>query len=236
MSGRILVWQGALSRKTWSLWCSWFIIRGSLATDFEDPAALFLLVSCLPTAKIATQILTLHSRFLLLGSFGKLNARFKTNSDQLPGVERLAVMEPDLSYLEKSYQVLQPWGAALKVALRVNGFLIAKWTKGMSQSLWAQTWNWMNIHNELGELLAPFSIAYVKGWRRGLAALILIEGIRCLGIPIEDVVPAFKASHNQTHWTFRTFLNINPSMLIIILLNDEQNVDQLCRSRCARYM
>lgn len=60
----------------------------------------------------------------------------------------------------------------------------------------------MNIRNDiLGELLAPFSIAYVKGWRRALAALILIEGITCLGIPIEDMVPAFKASHHQIHFS-----------------------------------
>ena len=93
-----------------------------MAIDFEDPALLFV---------VAFQLQKLQHSFVLwifaasVIFFGF--ARFKTNADQLPGVERLAVMEPDLSYLEEPYQVLQPWGAALKVALRVS-----KWMNRMS--------------------------------------------------------------------------------------------------------
>ncbi len=41
--------------------------------------------------------------------------------------------------------------------------------------------------------MPPFSVAYVKGWRRSLACLIIFEGIRVLGVDMEELTPAFKA-------------------------------------------
>ena len=41
--------------------------------------------------------------------------------------------------------------------------------------------------------MPPFSVAYVKGWRRSLACLIIFEGIRVLGVDMEELTPQFKA-------------------------------------------
>lgn len=41
-------------------------------------------------------------------------------------------------------------------------------------------------------MLPPFSVAFVKGWRRSLAMLIICEGIRSIGIDLADVDSGFK--------------------------------------------
>ncbi|CAK9008023.1 FO synthase subunit 1, partial [Durusdinium trenchii] len=41
-------------------------------------------------------------------------------------------------------------------------------------------------------MLAPFSVGFIKGWRRSLAALIICEGIRSLGIELDDLTDQFK--------------------------------------------
>jgi hypothetical protein len=41
-------------------------------------------------------------------------------------------------------------------------------------------------------MLPPFSVAFVKGWRRSLAMLIICEGIRSIGIDLADVDSVFK--------------------------------------------
>ena len=43
------------------------------------------------------------------------------------------------------------------------------------------------------EQIAPFSIAYVKGWRRALACLICCEGVRSLGLSPDELTSDFKA-------------------------------------------
>lgn len=40
--------------------------------------------------------------------------------------------------------------------------------------------------------MPPFSIAFVKGWRRSLMLLSALEGIRANNIPLADVCPTFK--------------------------------------------
>lgn len=42
-------------------------------------------------------------------------------------------------------------------------------------------------------MLPPFGVAFVKGWRRSLALLISLEGIRQLGIPTDELTSVFKA-------------------------------------------
>lgn len=44
-----------------------------------------------------------------------------------------------------------------------------------------------------GDLLPPFSIAYVKGWRRSVTALIVAEAIRSLQIDASELTSAYKA-------------------------------------------
>ena len=44
-----------------------------------------------------------------------------------------------------------------------------------------------------GDLLGPFSLGYVKGWRRALGALICVEGVRCLCIDPNDLPAVVKA-------------------------------------------
>lgn len=41
--------------------------------------------------------------------------------------------------------------------------------------------------------MPPFSVAYVKGWRRSLACLICCEAVRTLGISLEELTSEFKA-------------------------------------------
>ena len=43
-----------------------------------------------------------------------------------------------------------------------------------------------------GAALPPFSVAYIKGWRRSLACLICCEDVRALGISFEDLTTNFK--------------------------------------------
>lgn len=43
-----------------------------------------------------------------------------------------------------------------------------------------------------GELLAPFSVGYIKGWRRSTAFLCVCAGLRALKIDMEEVPANFK--------------------------------------------
>lgn len=54
-----------------------------------------------------------------------------------------------------------------------------------------------------GQMLPPFGVAFVKGWRRSLALLISLEGIRQLGIPTDELTSVFKAG-----WS--SFLGLSP--------------------------
>lgn len=44
-----------------------------------------------------------------------------------------------------------------------------------------------------GDLLPPFSVAYVKGYRRSVTALIVAEAVRCLNI-LDEVSENYKAT------------------------------------------
>ena len=43
-----------------------------------------------------------------------------------------------------------------------------------------------------GELLGPFSVAYVKGWRRSVTCLIVADAIRVLGINFDSLSSEYK--------------------------------------------
>lgn len=43
--------------------------------------------------------------------------------------------------------------------------------------------------------MPPFSVGYVKGWRRSLAALFVAAGIRALGIEFSELTSQYKESH-----------------------------------------
>ncbi|CAK9097739.1 FO synthase subunit 1 [Durusdinium trenchii] len=47
----------------------------------------------------------------------------------------------------------------------------------------------------------PFGVAYIKGWRRSLAALICCEGVRSLDIQLDELTDNFKASLKVIHAT-----------------------------------
>ena len=44
----------------------------------------------------------------------------------------------------------------------------------------------------LGDCLPPFSVAFVKGWRRTLSCMIACEGIRRLSVPLDQLTEKFK--------------------------------------------
>lgn len=44
-----------------------------------------------------------------------------------------------------------------------------------------------------GDMLVPFSVGYIKGWRRSISALIAAEGIKALNIDFAEVTNEFKA-------------------------------------------
>lgn len=48
-----------------------------------------------------------------------------------------------------------------------------------------------------GDFLRPFSLAFVKGWRRSVTCLIALEGIRSLGIALDEVPKELKAAVQQ---------------------------------------
>lgn len=109
-----------------------------------------------------------------------LNAcRFRTNSD-IAGVEKLAVTLPDSAYLEQTYKQLpcldDDEGLPCCFQFLHLCFVVLC----------------------LLGLLPPFSLGYIKGWRRSCAALIVAQGIRELDLslnvlPKEYVVPSLKA-------------------------------------------
>ena len=51
-----------------------------------------------------------------------------------------------------------------------------------------------------GHTLPPFSVAYVKGWRRSVSCLIICEAIKELGIDMADLTTNYKAMALRIHW------------------------------------
>ena len=78
--------------------------------------------------------------------------------------------------------------SSFKVLLKV--FLFELWS-----ALTILLFQWSargRFEDDQGKLLRPFSVAFVKGWRRTLAAFICCEGIRKLQIPLDRIPDVFK--------------------------------------------
>lgn len=60
------------------------------------------------------------------------------------------------------------------------------------------------LHPGEADYIAPFGVAYVKGWRRALACLICCEGVRSLGLELDELTSDFKVGAwnllNAQHW------------------------------------
>ena len=115
--------------------------------------------------------------------------RMRTDSDRLHGVERLAVTLPDPKMLEFAYSPLQP---------------LSNHSLGLNASWCCLQFckRRMIIITELcnsGDLLPPFSIGYIKGWRRSTAFLCIMAGIKLLEIDMAEVPDAFKACSSYRH-------------------------------------
>lgn len=123
--------------------------------------------------------------------------RFRTNP-QLPGVEQLAIIKPDSSFLEKPYHSLPPLS---DLSIDMAGLFI--WScfveltklKDVDLFLGQQCSCGCTFVRPLqGDSVAPpFTVGYVKGWRRSVTCLIVAEGIRSLGIPLGDLSNDYKA-------------------------------------------
>lgn len=107
--------------------------------------------------------------------------RFLTDPD-VTGVEKLSIWPPTESWFEEAYVPLPHLDAC-------------------GEGLGRQS-NKVNTHTHTllcstnlcpGDLLPPFCVSYIKGWRRSLACLLCCEGIRTLGIDLADVTDVFKA-------------------------------------------
>ena len=57
----------------------------------------------------------------------------------------------------------------------------------------------MNFLELSGEFLRPFSVAFMKGWRRSVTCLIALEGIRTLQISLDDISDNLKV---PSHFLF----------------------------------
>lgn len=47
------------------------------------------------------------------------------------------------------------------------------------------------------DVAAPFTVGYIKGWRRSVTCLVVAEGIRSLGIPLGDLHHDYKAGQSS---------------------------------------
>lgn len=108
--------------------------------------------------------------------------RFLTDAD-LPGTEKLSVWPPTDAWLQAKYvQLPHLHPDADGVAL--------KWLPAVCHFLDRES----HVSLPSGpQMLRPFSVAFVKGWRRSLAALICCEAIRVLEIPFDELTHNFKA-------------------------------------------
>lgn len=121
--------------------------------------------------------------------------RFRTCAD-LPGVEKLAVCSPDAAYLTAPYEPLPPLdpGSMLQCCIRSMIFV-------MSSQHVICFWNFLRVNWGNPELV-PFSVAFVKGWRRSLSCLITCDAIKSLEIPFEELSTNFKAKRSNKIWEF----------------------------------
>ena len=100
-------------------------------------------------------------------------------------MEKLAIVEMDTAMLVKPYQALPHLDRESflhSYMLQIGGVFCFD---PRSLSL-------HSISRARGKLLRPFSVAFVKGWRRTLCAFIICEGIRKLQIPLDKIPGVFK--------------------------------------------
>ena len=124
-----------------------------------------------------------------------LPVRFRTDCERLPGVERLAI----LSYCDSAMLTsdLDNWEPLEGRDLSLKHFVACRYAVSICQ--WFPDSCIMNLCSFQGETsMRPFSIAFVKGWRRSLMMLTALEGILVNNISMEDVSSTFKARQCQT--------------------------------------
>lgn len=120
--------------------------------------------------------------------------RFKTNGEKLVGVEKLAIVEMDSAMLTKPYKPLPHLDRESflrTIYILRTGHVFSVLIPDRHVSLHSNS-------RARGKLLHPFSVAFVKGWRRTLCAFIICEGIRKLQIPLDRVPGVFKETCIET--------------------------------------
>ena len=125
--------------------------------------------------RVASLFLNVNCIVSFASAMQWINPRFRSDPD-LGGAEKLSIALPQPIQLNKPYLELEPLhGSALSSAmvfpLRVYQFQLPT----------------------AGNLMAPFSIGYVKGWRRATALLGVLCGIKDMEINVHDLSPTFKA-------------------------------------------
>lgn len=118
---------------------------------------------------------------LVLGIF-----RFRTDAGTMQGVEKLSVTSPDSAFLKGSYTALGPLPDSCP---GLSGGLRGFWGSGFPRSS-SCFYFWLGT----GDTLPPFSVAYVKGWRRSVTCLIVAEAIRELRLDFADLTQNYKVT------------------------------------------
>ena len=118
-----------------------------------------------------------------------MELRFRTDPNE-PGTEKLTVAAPMTAWLEAEYKPL-PHLDPGPLDFEAEGLPMSSPAAFVSYHILESLRIFFQSLTLAG--LPPFSVAYVKGWRRSLACLIVLEGIRVLGVDMEELTPAFKA-------------------------------------------
>ena len=108
------------------------------------------------------------------------SGRSRTDGSTLQGVEKLAVTSPDSAFLEGSYNALP----------RIAEGLVAK-------NIFVDLVFYVEFTALSGEI-PPFSVGYIKGWRRSVTALITAAAVQELHIPFEDLTGNYKVGNSES--------------------------------------
>ena len=125
-------------------------------------------------------------------SFFSLNVkkffRFRLMTDpDLPGTEKISVCQVPNEYLDAKYEELPS---------TIGGpFLVVKF---MAFSIFILVYYSFKLLAG-GSLLPPFSVGYCKGWKRSVMALIVLQGIRELGLT-DAIQHRIKAIHRSPNF------------------------------------
>ncbi len=121
-----------------------------------------------------------------LSSDGLVWPRFRTDPND-PGTEKLSVWPPMESFLEAKYAQLDHLpGTCCHSFLLWLFFTESIHVCGFACTAYCLT--------GAEDLLRPFSVAYVKGWRRSLACLMCLEAVRSIGLPLDELTNNFKVT------------------------------------------